>query len=510
MTDTSHTETVETPAGRVRGIWRGDSAAFLGIPFAEPPTGERRFAPPVRRGDWDGVLDATAPGSTPQRRPFSETPTIPEPTVPGDDTLNVNVFTPAPGDRDAKLPVFVWIHGGAYLSGTPSSPWYDGRAFNRDGVVTVAVSYRLGFDGFGWTGQHGSGGDSGLNRGFLDQVTALEWVQDNIASFGGDPDRVTIGGQSAGGTSVLQLLASPRAQGLFHGVIAQSAAINDIDADEVARASRMLADSLGIPPTLDGWRSLTEDQILDVERVGKAYGGVSLFDPPKPIDLAAAVQGMRAGMPVPLSLEWAPAIDGEVLTAPVSEGLASGQGAEVPLLIGRARNEFPVPSPRPRADVVSDLRDAGLSDAALERFGAEIDLIGDQFAQGQAVTEMMFAAGALRTADAHRRAGGSAGTWLYDFNGRIERGNLSPHCSDVPYSFDLLDAPGVGQVLGSSPSQELADAMHGDWVRFITDGGLDWPTVEDAGLQQARVYDADGSHLDPASYVVTAGVAGME
>ena len=106
---------------------------------------------------------------------------IPEPSFPGDATLNLNVFTPVPGEPDARLPVLVWIHGGGFKAGSPSSPWYDGRAFNRDGVVTVSISYRLGFDGFGWIP------DAPHNRGLLDQIAALRWVQDNIAAFGGDP-----------------------------------------------------------------------------------------------------------------------------------------------------------------------------------------------------------------------------------------------------------------------------------------------------------------------------------
>ncbi|WP_431797054.1 carboxylesterase family protein [Microbacterium kunmingense] len=201
--------------GAVRGRWRGEpgdpgaSAAFLGIPFAEPPVGERRFAAPVPVPPWDGVRDATAYGATAQRGDTGIT-LIPEPSVEGDSTLNVNVFTPRPGDTDAALPVLVYIHGGGFTSGSPASPWYDGRAFNRDGVVTVSISYRLGFDGFGEIP------DAPTNRGVRDWLAALEWVQRHIRDFGGDPTRVTIAGQSAGGAAVLTLLGMPAAQHLFH------------------------------------------------------------------------------------------------------------------------------------------------------------------------------------------------------------------------------------------------------------------------------------------------------
>ncbi len=149
-TPTNEYVVVETNKGAVRGIWRNHSAAFLGIPFAEPPYGELRFQPPEPRAPWTGVRDALEYAPTPQRKALAEITTIPEPSIPGLDTLTVNVFTPRPSQGGPGLPVLVYIHGGGYVAGSPASPWYDGVAFNRDGVVTVTVSYRLGFDGFGW------------------------------------------------------------------------------------------------------------------------------------------------------------------------------------------------------------------------------------------------------------------------------------------------------------------------------------------------------------------------
>ncbi|GAA2581856.1 carboxylesterase family protein [Microbacterium binotii] len=193
--------------GTLRGVRRPGSLAFLGIPFAAPPVDANRFAAPQPATPWDGVRDATAYGPTPQRGDTGIT-LIPEPSVPGDATLNVNVFTPDT-DAAAPFPVLVWIHGGGYISGSPASPWYDGDTFAREGIVVVTLSYRLGFDGFGAI----DGAVS--NRGVRDWIAALEWVQQNIAAFGGDPARVTIGGQSAGGGAVLTLLGMPAAQHLF-------------------------------------------------------------------------------------------------------------------------------------------------------------------------------------------------------------------------------------------------------------------------------------------------------
>ena len=254
MTDPADHPLVQTAEGTVRGVWRGTSAAFLGIPFAEAPVGDLRFLAPVPRSRWTGVRDAVDYGATAQRRPFGEVTAIPEPSIPGDDILTVNVFTPAPGDTDASLPVLFWIHGGGYKAGSPASPWYDGFAFNRDGVVTVSVGYRLGFDGFGAVD------GAPANRGLLDQIEGLRWVQRNIAAFGGDPARVTIAGQSAGGGSVLALLASPLATGLFHAAISQSGSLSPVPLELAQRRSARMAELAGVPATLDGFRGLTEDR----------------------------------------------------------------------------------------------------------------------------------------------------------------------------------------------------------------------------------------------------------
>ena len=198
------------------------------------PIGELRFQAPVPRAPWEGVRDALEFGATAQRGDPGVT-LIPEPSVEGDSTLNVNVFTPDP--TASGLPVVVWIHGGGYFAGSPASPWYDGRNFNRDGVVTVSISYRLGFDGFGWIE------DAPSNRGVRDWLLALEWVQQNIAAFGGDPDRVTIAGQSAGGGAVLTLLGMEQAQRLFRVVYAISGALGDVSASRAEKLGRALAAS---------------------------------------------------------------------------------------------------------------------------------------------------------------------------------------------------------------------------------------------------------------------------
>ena len=475
--------------GTARGVWRDTgpggpydrSAAFLGLPFAEPPVGPHRFGAPVTAGPWDGVRDATAYGPTAQRRSFGEVTAIPEPSVPGDATLNVNVFTPVPGQTDAGLPVFVWIHGGGYKAGSPASPWYDGRAFNRDGVVTVTLSYRLGFDGFGWIP------DAPHNRGLLDQIEALRWVQRHIAAFGGDPERVTIGGQSAGGGSVWALLVSPAARGLFGAAIAHSGAL-DVQATETAEANgRALAALADVPWTREGLATLSEDQILDLQdQVGVA---------PPPTDLAGAVDGILATGGV--TLAYLPYVDGAVLDRSVAAALAAGVAADIPVITGATAHEFtgvgPMLAPLlSTGDLTGVLRSSQLGPIADDLLTAYGDLPdGPASVLGQLMTELSFRVPMITWADLR----GSAPTWLYDFRLRHSETGLAAHCAELPFAWDLLDAPQVAASCDPNPPQELADLMHRGWVAFVHDHVAPWAVWDSDRL--AAVFDREPS-IGPA------------
>ncbi|HET6213642.1 MAG TPA: carboxylesterase family protein [Micromonosporaceae bacterium] len=198
--------------GQVRGRRTVNGAVFLGIPYAAAPFGELSLAEPQPVPPWTGVRDAleygpTCPQPVDESRPDN-------PVIPGDECLNVNVWTPDP--LGSGLPVLVWIHGGGFVSGSNAIPYTDGTNFACDGVVTVAINYRLGAQGFG----PAQGAPD--NRGALDWLAALAWVRDNIATFGGDPQRVTVMGHEAGGGAVALLLGMPAAEGLFHQAIVLS------------------------------------------------------------------------------------------------------------------------------------------------------------------------------------------------------------------------------------------------------------------------------------------------
>ena len=248
----------QAPAGGLRGSRDGQVLRFLGIPYAQSPGLAGRFAAPVPHPGWAGVRDALSYGaSSPQ--PERGVTVIPEPLIAGDNELNLNIFTPELGA--ARLPVLVWIHGGGFAAGANSSPWYRGQGFARDGVVLVIINYRLGAPGFLEVP------DAPVNRGVLDWVRALEWVHENIAAFGGDPAKVTVAGQSAGGGACAALPGVPAAAGLFRGLICMSGGPAMLQTpDGVAAVAGQVREHLhehgGVPLTQAALAELSTEAIL--------------------------------------------------------------------------------------------------------------------------------------------------------------------------------------------------------------------------------------------------------
>lgn len=495
-TDASVRPVVPTPHGPVRGIRREDprgftSDAFCGIPFAAPPQGALRFAAPQEPAPWTKPRDASAYGPTPQRVPFGEVTAIPEPTIPGTDTLSVNVFTPPLADAEregARLPVLVWIHGGGYKAGSAASPWYDGAAFARDGIVTVTISYRLGLDGFG------SVPGAPDNRGLRDQIAALTWVRRAIGAFGGDPERVTIAGQSAGGGSVLALLASPAAEGLFRAGISQSGALRRMPLETARERTARLAQIAGVEPTLEGLATL-DDAAIDATQAaleGELGAAAQQAAAASAAPLADWVAENLAGADMP-GLAFYPVADDEILPREILDALADPP-ARRPLLAGAVADEFSMAG-RALAGML------GGADVA-EALGATV--VGDL--AGRLVTELnrghpaADALGGIITLGTFRLpllevADRSAGpVFVYDLR-FAPRGGTASHCIDVPFVFDALGtAPEhVMALCGEQPPQELADAVHGAWVRFIADGEPGWPAWETADGRGMRLGGPEAS-----------------
>lgn len=442
-----------TEEGPVRGIVHEDgSLAFLGIPYAAPPTGERRFLPPQPVTPWTEPLDATAYGPTPQRREENDA-MIPEASVPGEATLNLNVFTPSLAGR---FPVLVWIHGGGYSAGSIASPWYDGRAFNRDGIVTVSLSYRLGFDGFGII----DGAPD--NRGVRDWLAGLEWVQRNIAAFGGDRGRVTIAGHSAGGGAVLTLLGMPTAQHLFHAGISFSGALGDLPRELAQRRSIRLAEMVGTEPTLTGFRAVGERQLTRRQYEASLLGKTRL---------AATTAALVDGVP------WGPVIDGELIARPTVESFAAGIGSDKPLLLGATDDEFTMgfealPKVLHRIPARLMLRLLERTGALRRRWlRANRGRRGTVAVLGRYVADRVFRSLVLRIAETRR----DADTWAYRFAWVSPVNGWSHHCLDVPFWFDRLDADRVAEIAGDDPPQGLADEMHAAAVAFVRDHDPGWP-----------------------------------
>lgn len=490
---TSEFVTVDTHSGTVRGRWRNTtggrglekSAAFLGIPFAQPPVGENRFDAPVPVAPWEGVRDALDFGATAQRGDPGVT-LIPEPSIEGESTLNVNVFTPTPTQAAPGngLPVLVWIHGGGYFAGSPASPWYDGRNFNRDSVVTVTLSYRLGFDGFGWIE------DAPSNRGVRDWLAALEWVQDNISLFGGDPGQVTIAGQSAGGGAVLTLLGMEKAQHLFRGVIAISGALADTPLAKAEEFSRKYAGLLGVEPTRAGLSTKTEAEHLVVQK------DATKMDPSKLTEIIE--EGLGLG----------PCVDGDLIMRPTIESLRMGVGSDKRLVIGSTDDEFTMAM----GDAAKILRWVPRS-ILMGKFGvpkhtrkqyladnADVAAKGKANLAGRILTDLMFRRAVLNIADAR----GSAPTWIYRFSWPSGTFGFAEHCLDVPFFFDCLDGPAMVPLAGENPPQQLADELHADAVRFIQGNEPTWPRYTQSE-KTGRVYNVP-SYTLPDAYASVASL----
>ncbi len=470
---------VEVADGKLKGSESDGVHSFKGIPFAAAVAGVNRWLPPRPPRSWSGERDATRFGRTcVQQKPPNKWLTnrsgrrfiefIHEDEPAGDDCLNLNVWTPTL-DTGAKLPVMVWIHGGAFLSGSGSMTPYDGTRLAQKEVVVVSVNYRLGLMGF-FSAPGLFGGDFCVpNRGFMDQVASLRWVQENISAFGGAADNVTIFGESAGGQSVAVLLASPASRGLFRRAIVQSGmpelgvplshyerfAGDLLNAMGIESGDRTALSKLSARQTIDAVRKANR---LLAQGSGKQYGKIRVY-------------GFYGGV-----------YETEFLPHSVLESIGKGAAGDIDLMIGTMRQDgrlfslvFPGPEGfsgwlcmrlfkgmlEPRNDIKG----------VMDRYQQVMPGASKNAVREQIITDSVFRRGSVRAAEAHA-ASNPGRTFLYQFNwaSPLFNGGLGAmHALDIPFVMRNLEP--FASILGDvEPLKALSEAVSDAWVTFARTG----------------------------------------
>jgi para-nitrobenzyl esterase len=434
--------TVKTRLGQVQGIVENGIAAFKGIPYAAPPIGNMRWREPKPAAPWSGLRQANAYSAACIQVPGLSAENGGDPGRLSEDCLYLNIWTPR-ADHLAKLPVIVWIHGGAYVFGAGGLPVYDGQPMAKKGAVFVSVNYRLaqlGFFAHPALEKENPGGVT--NFGLLDQITALKWVQANIAAFGGDPGNVTIMGQSAGGKSVLALYASPLARGLFHkGVAMSSYVVPDTTRAKALEVGTKVADALG----LNGAKATAAElRAVPAERFGPIKG-----------------QGL-SNAPVPIRGD-------KVLPQSIESTFAAGREAAVPLIVGNTSNDSSV--------VAAFGIDAG---EVLKRLGAAGFLVkvlypgvkDDADLARQVARDLVFTMPVRAIADRHAKR---APTWRYYFDyvtvkQRPDFANGVGHGAEIPYFLDTGDIFEGTRAIFTDADRALARRASDYLFAFARDG----------------------------------------
>ncbi len=449
---------VKMASGTLRGNIEDGLSVFRGVPYAKAPVGDLRFSPPQPVDSWKGERDATAYGAISLQADIPMAAMMGGGEPDSEDCLFLNVWTP--GLDGTRRPVMVWLHGGAFIFGSGSSPMYSGASLSQRGdLVVVTINYRLGVFGYlahpdladPKTGAVG-------NWGLLDQIAALEWVRDNIEAFGGDSGNVTVFGESAGSMSTSDLLAAPTAKGLFNKAICQSGAPMAMPAEDAHRVANRLVNAMGLS-SIDEVKTASAKDIIAAQTV--------------------VMQSSSGELVMPFQ----PNIDGVVLPASPWELIAGGSAKGVTLMMGSNRDEmklFSMLDP----DAMG-LDDEGLITRLVARLGDDAKLAVDSYrkareGRGESApaselwwameSDRFFRAPAMRCLDLH--APHASATFAYLITLESPMAILgSCHAIELPLVFGTLDAPGASMLSGEGqPVQTLSSHMQDAWVAFAQKG----------------------------------------
>ncbi|MDE3104737.1 MAG: carboxylesterase family protein [Acidobacteriota bacterium] len=448
-----------TESGIIQGSTQDGVTAYKGIPYAAPPVGNLRWRAPRPYPHWAGVRKTTEYGHDCMQLPFPGD-AAPLGTPPAEDCLVLNVWEPAVRDAHADpLPVIVWIHGGGYVNGGSSPEVYDGSAFARHGIIFVSFNYRLGRFGFfahpALTAEAGKGPTG--NFAFMDQIAALKWVQHNIKSFGGDPQRVTLFGESAGGGSVLTMMTSPLARGLFQRAIIESgggrAGLNSMTLLSKDQPNKPSAETLGVnfakangidatgPAALAALRKIPADKVVNGLNMASMFQAASTYP--------------------------GPMIDGKLILETPQEAFLAGRAMKIPTIIGANSMDIGFSFARTMDDLFAPF--GAHKDAAMAVYDPQhtgnVRAVGAKVAaDGMMIEPARFIAGTV--------ASTGVPSWEYRFSYVAESMRKewpgAPHASEIPYVFDTVKAR-YGANL-TAADEKVAQDTNAYWVNFARYG----------------------------------------
>jgi len=470
--------TVSTTSGPVVGESAKGVAAFKGLPFAAPPVGALRWRAPQAPAAWTAPRDAKTYGPDCMQNPFPGD-AAPLGVKPAEDCLYANVWTPeaalpnaSKGDK-VKRPVMVWIYGGGFVNGGSSPAVYAGDRFARDGVVLVSFNYRIGRFGFfahpALTQANADGGMLG-NYGLMDQIAALKWVRDNIAAFGGDPDNVTLFGESAGGMSVHALLTAPQAKGLFQKAIIESGG---------GRPRLLPALPLTAPA---GQRSAEAAGLAFAAKAGVAGTDAAALDALRALPAETVVDGLNMATSNTPTWGGGPMLDGKIMTREPLQAYKAGAWSKMPVMVG--------------ANSADGFFFGGTRDQVFAPFGArraEAEALYDPKGDGDikvygwaAAGDRMFVEPARAVARVMSAQGAPVYQFRFSYVAESQRGQWwgAPHATEIPFVFDTVDAR-YGAALTPADAA-AAKAAHAYWIGFaktgvpVMTGGPAWPRYEAA------------------------------